>query len=191
VPIKLRGVAYGNLYVTEKAGEEGTFGAPGTPLSSSARRRTSTSSWSARSRTSAAGARAASGIARRFGLAAALERLAENARQRSELVVELQVRLPQRLVDEIETTVYRVVQEALTNVARHAEAPSASVVVVHQGPVLSVVVEDDGRGFDVNGSTNRFGLVSMRERVAIVRGTLDVDSQPGRGTTLRARIPIP
>jgi signal transduction histidine kinase len=126
-----------------------------------------------------------------FGLAAALDRLAENARQRSELVVELQVRLPQRLDDDIETTVYRVVQEALTNVVRHAEAPSASVVVVHQGPMLTVVVEDDGRGFDVNGSTNRFGLVSMRERVAIVRGTLDVDSEPGRGTTLRARIPVP
>jgi signal transduction histidine kinase len=125
-----------------------------------------------------------------FGLSAALERLVESARERSERVVQLEVRLSRRLDDEIETTVYRVVQEALTNVVRHAEAPSASVVVVHQGSALTVVVEDDGRGFDVDGPTDRFGLVSMRERLAIVRGTLDIDSEPGRGTTLRASIPV-
>ena len=103
----------------------------------------------------------------------------------------------ERLPPEVETTIYRVVQEALNNVLKHAGARRVSVVVERRRDHVLVIVEDDGRGFEVEevsfapGSGRGLGLLGMRERVALVGGALNLDSSPGAGTTARARIPVP
>lgn len=107
--------------------------------------------------------------------------------------------LDQKLLSpDIETTVYRIVQEALTNILKHAQAKNVSVVVECQQNNVQVVVEDDGKGFDTeylssNKATTkgRLGVVGMRERAAMVEGTLDIESTPGAGTTVFVRIPLP
>jgi PAS domain S-box-containing protein len=96
-----------------------------------------------------------------------------------------------RLPAEVETAVYRVVEEALTNVTRHARATRAGVVVTARDGRVTVAVEDDGTGFDPAAATDRLGLLGMRERVALVGGVLDVESSPGAGTTVIATIPVP
>ena len=100
-----------------------------------------------------------------------------------------------RLPAGVETALYRVVQEALTNVLRHARAGRVSVTLHRTGGGASVVVEDDGAGFDAEsvappaGSGGRLGLLGMRERLAQVGGTLTVESAAGQGTTVIARVP--
>jgi PAS domain S-box-containing protein len=99
---------------------------------------------------------------------------------------------PGRLAPEIETTLYRVVQEALTNVAKHARAGIASVVVSRTEGHVTAVIEDDGVGFHPGSAPKgRLGLVGMNERVALVGGVLGVESETGSGTTIYVRIPIP
>jgi signal transduction histidine kinase len=99
-----------------------------------------------------------------------------------------------RLSPEVETTVYRIVQESLTNVLKHAEALHVSVIVERRRDHVLVIVEDDGRGFapcEARGEPGRgLGLLGMRERVALVGGALSIESSPGCGTTARARIPV-
>lgn len=98
-------------------------------------------------------------------------------------------RASNRLVPEIETVAYRVIQEALTNVARHSGANSV-VVELTEGPEsIAIGIEDDGRGFELRSDPAGFGLVGMRERVASVNGTLRIESRPGAGTRVMARIP--
>jgi signal transduction histidine kinase len=86
---------------------------------------------------------------------------------------------------------YRVLQEALNNVSRHARSRTASVVLRHADGGLQLIVHDDGVGFDPRrprqGSS--LGLVSMRERLRLVNGTFEVDSGPGRGTAVTAWVP--
>src|SRR5262249_35020677 len=100
-----------------------------------------------------------------------------------------------RLPDAAEIVVYRVVQEALTNVARHADARSAEVTIERSPSYVVATIADDGRGFDVAtmmGSRERgLGLFGMRERVDLVGGTLEIDSAPGSGTRVRAAVPVP
>jgi PAS domain S-box-containing protein len=92
---------------------------------------------------------------------------------------------------DVEATLYRVTQEALTNVARHAAATRVAVVLTVRNGQLSLVVEDDGCGFcPGEAASTGLGLVGMRERLALVRGTLQVESAPGRGTTVHARVPV-
>jgi signal transduction histidine kinase len=100
-----------------------------------------------------------------------------------------------RLPPEVETTVYRLVQEALSNVAQHAGARRVSVIVERGPEAITALIEDDGRGFDPDGvasGSERFplGLLGMRQRVELVGGMLLVDSGEGAGTTVRARIPL-
>jgi PAS domain S-box-containing protein len=94
----------------------------------------------------------------------------------------------------VETTLYRVVQEALTNVARHAAALRVGVVVSRREGHAVAIVEDNGRGFDPDAASRagsgKLGLLGMRERVAIAGGTLEIESHPGKGTTVYARIPL-
>ncbi|MHB0967283.1 MAG: sensor histidine kinase [Bellilinea sp.] len=97
-----------------------------------------------------------------------------------------------RFSPEIETTTYRVIQEALTNVARHSGVGEASVQVLHRDGVLSIQVEDRGGGFvaETEFSNNRTrGLRGMRERVALVGGSITIDSVPGWGTSILAELP--
>src|SRR4051794_35643341 len=94
------------------------------------------------------------------------------------------------LSQDLETTVYRLVQEALTNVAKHAQADAVRVVVRAAGGRLEVEVADDGDGFDPAAATGGFGLAGMRERVELSGGRLDVTAGP-QGTTVRAVVPLP
>lgn len=96
-----------------------------------------------------------------------------------------------RLPPAVETALYRVVQEALTNVLKHAAPLLVSVVLQRSPGLVSVVVEDDGRGFDPDTvAEHRLGLLGMRERAALVGGTLVVESKTDRGTTVIARVPL-
>ena len=96
------------------------------------------------------------------------------------------------LPPEAETSVYRIVQEALTNVVRHADARHVSVVVTRKNASVSVVIEDDGKGFEPERAAEGggVGLLGMRERVQLLDGTLSVESSPGAGTTLVLDLPV-
>ena len=98
-----------------------------------------------------------------------------------------------RLTPEIETVVFRVVQEALNNATKYAHASSISVVVAIRDGVLSAVVEDDGRGFDIETveTSGGVGLGGMRERADFVGGRLVVESAKDVGTVVRLEVPIP
>jgi signal transduction histidine kinase len=94
----------------------------------------------------------------------------------------------ERLSAELETAVYRLVQEALTNVVKHARASRVAIeIVAHDGHV-DVAVRDDGAGFDPALPREGFGITGMRERVVLADGTLAIDSGPGEGTTVTARL---
>jgi signal transduction histidine kinase len=160
-----------------------------------------------------------------LGLAAALEALARRAQAVYGLDVQTEFELgpdseQRRLDSELETTIYRVVQEALTNVSRHAQATHAVVRVAERENTITATVSDDGRGFQQgpgdargsgagagvhtapaapngaapNGSSEQapggFGMPGMGERAELVGGTLEVTSSPGRGTTVRLIVPL-
>ena len=132
-----------------------------------------------------------------FGIGAAVESLVERMKNRTDLEIQVHVdlyweqgRLPSRLDSQTESTVYRVVQESLNNVAKHAAANTASVSITEHEGQVTVVVEDDGKGFstlEANGS--RFGLSGMRERVDLVDGSMEIDSAPGKGTVVEVHLP--
>jgi signal transduction histidine kinase len=131
-----------------------------------------------------------------LGPQAALETLAARVAHQSGLEIDLEVDLafergdtPARHVTEIESTTYRLVQEALTNVVKHADATRVEVRVIDMDETVEILLRDDGRGFDPDADADGFGLIGMRERIALVHGTLEVESAAGAGTTLRARIP--
>ena len=125
-----------------------------------------------------------------FGLVPALERLVETFRDQTGIAVDLEPRLGgERLPSDVETTLYRITQEALTNVVKHAQANHVSIVLTRRDGSVSAVIEDDGRGFTGKSSTNGLGLLGMHERVALVDGRLSVESSPGRGTTLSIEVP--
>lgn len=127
-----------------------------------------------------------------LGLQAALESLAERfaASDGPSLDADIALDGGSRLDPELETTVYRVVQEALHNVLKHAGATGTEVHVWRSSEQLLLEVVDDGQGFTEDGSTPGFGLVGMRERVELAGGTLTVDSSPGAGTRITARLPL-
>jgi two-component system, NarL family, sensor histidine kinase DevS len=126
-----------------------------------------------------------------LGLVPALERLAQAFREQTGTRVQLEARLEERLPSELETALYRIVQEALTNVMKHARARNVSIVLTRRSGAISVLVEDDGVGFDAEaaGETG-LGLLGMRERLALASGTLTVESSPGAGTTIVAEVPL-
>jgi signal transduction histidine kinase len=130
-----------------------------------------------------------------LGLKAAIEALAERtARHGIEVDVNIELVDDQgqdfeRLAGELETAIYRIVQEALTNAQKHGEARRAVIEVHEDATCVRVLVRDDGRGFDPQAMSDGFGLLGMHERAAILGGKLDVDSTPAGGTVLRARIP--
>lgn len=137
------------------------------------------------------------GVLDDLGLATAIDRYVEDFPQRHGLPVSFQsIGLDgQRLPPEVETAVYRIVQEALVNSAKHARANHASVVMEMNHRSLRVLVEDDGQGFDVGkmGSDEAgrtLGLFGMQERAILVGGTLKIDSSPREGTTVVLDIPL-
>jgi signal transduction histidine kinase len=130
-----------------------------------------------------------------LGLHAALRALIERHR-REQLTVSGELNLPDprdgdaRLGAELETTVYRLAQEALTNVAKHARSSEARIVVTATDEDVVVEVQDNGAGFAVDSKTTGFGLAGIRERVYLARGTLEIESDV-HGTLLRVWLPRP
>jgi PAS domain S-box-containing protein len=129
-----------------------------------------------------------------LGLEPALRQLVADWAGRTAVAVEFDAAglVDTRLPAEVETAVYRLVQEALSNVAKHSRAARVSVSAAAAGGRVSVAVEDDGVGFDpAAGGAGRLGLVGMRERAELAGGDLVVESEPGAGTTVLARFPLP
>jgi signal transduction histidine kinase len=126
-----------------------------------------------------------------FGLVPAVERLTETFREQSGLRVDLETQLgEERLPSEAETTLYRVIQEALTNVVKHSAAKRVSILLQRKNSAVVAVVEDDGAGFDPSDTrADAIGLSGMRERVSLAGGRLQVESSPGAGTTVVAEVP--
>jgi signal transduction histidine kinase len=127
-----------------------------------------------------------------FGLVAALERLAESFTEQTGIAIAFQSLLPSaRLTPEIETALYRIVQESLTNIVKHAQAHSVSIVLGRKSDSVSVIVEDDGVGFDPDRTREGgLGLIGMRERVSLIGGRLTIESRPGAGTAFVAEVPV-
>jgi signal transduction histidine kinase len=127
-----------------------------------------------------------------FGLGPALERLTDSFAEQRDIRVDFHSALGEtRLPNEVETTLYRVVQESLTNIVKHANARNVSVSVARREFTVAAVIEDDGAGFDQRAvSEGGVGLLGMRERLALVDGRLEIESRPGAGTTIVAEVPL-
>lgn len=131
------------------------------------------------------------------GLERALTNYVEDLSLRHGLEIDLHAgKNAVRLPPHIETVLYRVTQEALTNVLRHARSTKASVVLSRKKKEVSLIIEDNGTGFETErflreDDTDHLGLRGMRERVTLAGGTLTIESRPEAGTTLFARIPLP
>ena len=125
-----------------------------------------------------------------FGLVAALERLRDTFSEQTGMRVDLESQLDGRLPSDVETALYRIVQEALTNVVKHAQAGSISIVLTGSSRAVAAVIEDDGRGFTPGGTVEGLGLLGMGERLALLGGKLKIESNPGAGTTIVAEVPL-
>ena len=127
-----------------------------------------------------------------FGLVPALERLTDSFAEQSDIRVDFHSALGEtRLPSEVETTLYRVVQESLTNIVKHASAHNISVSIAPRGSTVAAVIEDDGAGFDPRAVGGEgVGLLGMRERLSFVDGRLEIESRPGAGTTIVAEVPL-
>ncbi|HEX2392156.1 MAG TPA: GAF domain-containing protein [Solirubrobacterales bacterium] len=130
-----------------------------------------------------------------LGAGPALEALAERMRLRG-LEVDLRLdlafeagRASTRHDEELETALYRIVQEAVNNAVSHGEASRVEVEVAEHDGAVTIVVRDDGAGFDTTRRSDGFGLRGMRERAELLDGSVEVDSAPGRSTTVRAMLP--
>ncbi|SDF01972.1 sensor histidine kinase [Sporolituus thermophilus] len=128
-----------------------------------------------------------------LGLVPTLRRVLDTLKERTGLIAELKVLGEEKRLDShIEIGVFRVIQEALTNVEKHAKATAVWVRIDFRPGVVSVVVEDDGRGFDglENVGSESFGLMGMRERVSILGGELKIASEKGKGTKVFLKVPL-
>jgi len=130
-----------------------------------------------------------------FGLVAALEHLTSSFSEQTGIAVDFAVALgtegsDERLPGEVETALYRIVQESLTNVIKHARARRVSIALTRMEGFVTAVVEDDGQGFDPDAGGNGFGLIAMRERLSLLGGRLKIESSPGAGTTIAADVPL-
>ena len=131
-----------------------------------------------------------------LGAKAAIEALAERVSTNG-LVVDATVELAhesgraaQRLTSELELTMYRIVQEALTNAVKNGRATRGVVEVIEGARTLEVTIRDDGAGFDPTTRTEGFGVLGMRERAALLHGTLEILSAPGQGTKVSCTLPV-
>lgn len=129
-----------------------------------------------------------------LGLPAAIEWQAQDFASRTGLALDLEIAAPnEHATDELSSPVFRMLQEALTNVARHANATRVGVTYRRDARMLSLDVTDNGRGITAKElrGTNSLGLLSLRERAIACGGTLEITGAPGRGTTVSLRVPCP
>lgn len=132
-----------------------------------------------------------------LGLAAALRSYGKEFSENTGIQVDMQLlALAERLSSELETVMYRVVQEALTNVARHSEASNCKVTLRRRENCVQGIIEDNGRGFDPNRAMTSdekgrgLGLHGMKERIELVGGNLEFESHPGKGTSIFIEVPL-
>ncbi len=131
-----------------------------------------------------------------LGLVPALESyIRECCGRRPGLHAELRSQgLSERIPLPVEVTLYRVVREALNNAGRHADPTRVLLLLEKRGRVVEALIEDDGRGFDLDEVLQTpgaaVGLIGMQERVAMMGGSLTVDSAPGSGTRVRVQLPL-
>ncbi len=130
-----------------------------------------------------------------LGLEAAIQSHVQDFSRRWQINVNFTSSGLGRLPPNVELVLYRIVQEALSNVAKHASASRVETRLTRKGRTLRLLVEDDGCGFDVEAAKGSrqsgLGLFGMEERLALLGGTLRVDSSPGEGTRLSAEVPLP
>jgi signal transduction histidine kinase len=130
-----------------------------------------------------------------LGTQAAIQDLAERAASRGlevDVTVDLAYengRASDRHTSDLETAIYRIVQESLTNSSKHGEAKHATVSIEQDETAVRITVQDDGRGFDSTERSTGFGLLGMHERAELLDGTLEIQSTPGQGTTVKATLP--
>ena len=130
-----------------------------------------------------------------LGLVPALEFLSEGVSKRTKLQVTVEGLTIGRLTTPVETALYRIVQEALNNATRHAQASRATIRLEQNGHLIRCLVSDDGIGFDVPAALNKkgdkgLGLIGIRERLNAIGGVYRIISAPGQGTTLQVEIPL-
>jgi two-component system, NarL family, sensor histidine kinase DevS len=127
-----------------------------------------------------------------FGLVPALERLTSTFSEQTAIPVEFEAMLDDsRLPPAVETALYRIVQEALTNVIKHSRASRVSVLLRRKPDSVAAVIEDDGQGFDIDEARDGgLGLIGMRERIELIDGRLAVESSSGGGTSVVAEVPV-
>ena len=132
-----------------------------------------------------------------FGLVTTLRWYIDRQAQRGGFVPKLHTEALQiRLPSDLETTCFRIVQEALTNVVRHARAKNVHVELRQSDTELELIIRDDGIGFDVGSAMKRasrgasFGLLGMRERIRLIGGGIEINSKPYHGTTILVRFPL-
>lgn len=127
-----------------------------------------------------------------FGLAAGLRWLCERFQQRTRVEVDFDCNLDERLPDEVETHLFRIAQEALTNAARHSGATRVSVALDREGQRVRLRISDNGKGLAADAvTTNGLGMVGMRARARSAGGELKVQTAPGKGLSIEAVIPFP
>ncbi len=134
-----------------------------------------------------------SGVIAKNGLLPAVQKLARNASGINKLHIEVEdFGLEERLENSLEITVFRIIQELVTNIIKHSQATEASISINQYDDSLNVIVEDNGIGFDTRNISRHdgMGLTSLEKRIEHIEGTLEVDTTPGKGTTILIDIPL-
>lgn len=128
----------------------------------------------------------------RMGLASAIDLLARNLEEKADLVVEVETSgIPEPLDWLISTTIYRIAQEALTNISRHAQATEVHINLHGEDAYITLMIEDNGKGFDDRDyEKNTLGIIGMRERTRLVGGAFSLKNAAGKGTVMKATIPV-
>jgi signal transduction histidine kinase len=121
----------------------------------------------------------------------AIARLAQEFQQTTGILPTCDVKLTRSLPSEVKTAVYRIIQESLTNICKHAAASAVQIQVETAKDLLLLQVRDNGNGFEVNENTTGFGVQGMQERSLVLGGHFTIESQPGSGCRILAKLPLP